>query len=164
LKETAIKMARKSNILTDSDMQGRYHAMSGDQFLDAVGEIEKVQLGNHEGLNYNALQNMSAFEDIARDLRVLYRAENVHKAALVVGLKALRIQQAEEYISKGKDEKTRTRLMHEESCKVCATGEGINDVQSIQEAQIGVAMNSGVAAAKAEAQLVLADDNFKSCL
>jgi hypothetical protein len=42
---------------------------------------------------------MDAFEEVASQLKVLYRAENNHKAALVVGLKALRIKKAESAIA-----------------------------------------------------------------
>jgi Ca2+ transporting ATPase len=48
--------------------------------------------------------------------------------------------------------------------KVSVTGEGINDVDALREAQVGLAMGTGCPAAKDAAELVITDNNFQGCL
>jgi len=45
---------------------------------------------------------------------------------------------------------------------VAATGEGINDIESLAGADVGLAMGSGCSAAKASADLILVNNDFES--
>jgi len=68
-------------------------------------------------------------------LRVLARAKPEHKHMIVAGLKEL-------------------------SRTVVVTGDGINDVKSIQIADVGLAMGSGCSAAKEVSDIILVGDDF----
>lgn len=81
------------------------------------------------------IQNIQAFSDIVSELRVLARARPEHKHMMVVGLREL-----------GKS--------------VVVTGDGINDVKSIQVADVGLAMGSGCSAAKEVSDIILVGDDF----
>jgi P-type E1-E2 ATPase len=48
--------------------------------------------------------------------------------------------------------------------KVGCTGEGTTDIECLLEADIGIAMGSGVSAARLESDLVLLDDNFAATI
>lgn len=44
------------------------------------------------------------------------------------------------------------------------TGDGINDVEALDNADVGLAMGSGCSAAKAASSFILVDDDFESAI
>lgn len=76
---------------------------------------------------------------IIPELKVLARANSHDKLLMVIGLR------------------------HMERI-VASTGEGINDVDALKNADVGLAMGSGCAAAKLSSDLILTDDDFESCI
>lgn len=74
-----------------------------------------------------------------KPLRVIARASSYDKYMLVVGLRDL----------------GRT---------VATIGEGLNDVDALQNADVGFAMGSGVSIAKDNSDMILIDDNFESTM
>ena len=72
-------------------------------------------------------------------MKVLGRAIPYDKQMLVVGLKEL-----------GK--------------VVAVTGDGINDVDALKDADVGFSMGSGCSVAKDASDMILVDDNFESTM
>lgn len=136
--------------------------MSGADFAAEVGGIVEDNIA--DDLNYFTVENMVKFEEISKELKVLYRATSDHKEILVLGLKTLRIQKIRDEISKLEDIKKMRNMMDNEASKIVVTGEGVNDVQALTTAQVGIAMSDGVSSAKNAAQLVLTSNNFRSVL
>lgn len=162
LKQTVEQVALKSGIITEDCKDNKYAIMSGADFAAEVGGIVEDNIA--DDLNYFTVENMVKFEEISKELKVLYRATSDHKEILVLGLKTLRIQKIRDEISKLEDIKKMRNMMDNEASKIVVTGEGVNDVQALTTAQVGIAMSDGVSSAKNAAQLVLTSNNFRSVL
>lgn len=79
------------------------------------------------------------FRQIMHELKVLGRAKPIHKYMIVEGLKQM-----------GKN--------------VVVTGEGINDVNAILAADVGLAMGSGCSAIKETSDIILTNDEFEATI
>lgn len=162
--ETAKSTARKAGILrADDPAVGA--VMTGDDFDAAVGGItEKRAYENKDGMpvQYEELENMDSFKEIMATLKVLARATAEHKKKMVVGLKAcgVEVSTIDEALADD-DKKNKFKDMQ---AKISVTGEGVNDVDALKEAQVGLAMGTGCPAAKDASQLVITDNNFQGCL
>lgn len=115
--------------------------MSGEEFRKArtIG----AQITCYDpitNISENIRVDEDTFKEILEDIRVLSRALPSDKLMLIMGIK--------EQLGK----------------KVGCTGEGTTDIDSLLEADIGIAMGSGCSAARLESDMVLLDDNFASTI
>ncbi len=109
--------------------------ISGDNPQTVAGVARKVGL---ENIKYVDMSNTSIpIDKLARDYNVFGRVKPNQKKELILALKAL-------------------------GHTVAMTGDGVNDVLALKEADCSIAMNSGSDAARNVAQLVLLDSNFAS--
>lgn len=76
---------------------------------------------------------------IIPELKVIARANAHDKLLMVIGLKEM-------------------------GSVVAATGDGINDIEALKNADVGLAMGSGCAAAKLASDLILTEDDFESSI
>jgi len=82
--ETAKMVALKAGILKSEETGKPYAVMSGQEFRQLVGGLQRYT--NDDNQMVMEVQNMSAFRDIAHDLRVLARADATDKLTLIIGL------------------------------------------------------------------------------
>lgn len=109
--------------------------MTGAEFRKITGGLREENIG---GETREIINNVSAFRDIVKELRVLARSTPMDKYILVTGLK-------------------------NEGNIVAVTGDGTNDAPALKKANVGFAMGkSGTEIAKEAADIILLDDNFGS--
>ena len=109
--------------------------ISGDNPKTVAGVAKKVGL---ENVKYIDLSNTKAkIEDLIKEYNVFGRVKPDQKKQIILALK-------------------------KEGHTVAMTGDGVNDVLALKEADCSVAMNSGSDAARNVSQLVLLDSNFSS--
>lgn len=137
--ETAKKVAMRAGILTQQDLDDLAHpVLTGERFRTmACGIISKANFETGEA--EIGFENQEAFEDVIKDLKVLCRSTNQDKETLVKGLQLL-------------------------GNKVAVTGDGINDVDALQSADVGLAMGSGCTAARYASDLILTDNDFEAAI
>jgi len=99
-----------------------------------------------KGAEQSEKRKITELKSFLEENRVIYRATPKHKLMVLNGL-----QYALE--ADGSDSK-----------RVLVTGDGINDVQAITDADVGMAMGSGCSSAKIESDLILTDDDFEATL
>uniref|UniRef100_A0A7S3CL09 Cation-transporting P-type ATPase C-terminal domain-containing protein n=1 Tax=Strombidium rassoulzadegani TaxID=1082188 RepID=A0A7S3CL09_9SPIT len=136
--ETARKVALQAGIIKAAEAADPNSVMLASEFREAVGGIQSRR-DEETGQTVVELENREAFKDLAGSLKVLARATAHDKYLLVTGLRTI-----------GKN--------------VSVTGDGINDLESLQAANVGLAMGSGQSIVKHSADLILTNDNFEANL
>ena len=109
--------------------------ISGDNPITVANVAKKVGLENIKYIDMST--NKLPFEKLVEEYNVFGRVKPDEKKKLILTLKAL-------------------------GHTVAMTGDGVNDVLALKEADCSVAMNSGSNAARNVSQLVLLDSNFAS--
>lgn len=135
--ETAKSVAIKAGILNKEDLAEENCIMTGEKFRNLCGAVSKER--NIDGEDEYVLENQNGFNEIYQNLKVLARATANDKHAFVVGLK-------------------------NQNRKVSVTGDGINDIEAIEFADVGLAVGSGCSKIKDVASLILVDDDFEASL
>lgn len=135
--ETAKAVALKCGIIREKENVANA-VMDGETFRKIVG-MPLISIVDAEGRQQptDQLERMNEFRNVIRELKVLARATPLDKEILVRGLKAI-------------------------GSTVGTTGEGIEDVGSLERADVGLAMGSGCSAAKQAADLILTDNDFEA--
>lgn len=111
-------------------------AMTAEELIRIVG-IQEVT--NDEGRINLLPQDQSKFDELIQTLKVVGRAQPVHKQIIAAGLQ-------------------------ETGKKVAVIGEGISDLNAFATADVSFAMGSGKSIARNKASFVLLDDNFQACI
>lgn len=170
---------------------GGYRVLSLVQYDEPIDMNGLPQTGNTMGLlvlsdriRENAKETFSYFENQDVTLKVISGDNpiSVSNIAIQAG-----IRNAENYVdmSKISESTSFTRLVEEKTVfgrvtpyqkreliralkknghTTCMTGDGVNDVLSLREADVGVAMASGSDAAKSSSDVVLLNSNFSTMI
>lgn len=125
--ETAKEVAIKAGILKKEEANVEFAVMDSRFFNQYVGDLQSYE---EDGQIKQVVQNLDSFIEISNKLRVLARATAADKYLLTVGLKQL-------------------------ERRVAVTGDGINDIDAIRNADVGMAMGSGIAASKENSDIIL---------
>lgn len=126
-------------------------AMNASEFRAEVGDVirteKEVEDGDEKRYSYS-LSNQQAFNRIIGSLKVIGRAEPEDKLRLVAGLRGM--------------------LEHEDDPdsgrRVAVVGEGINDIEAFQAANVSFAVQDGTSLARNNASMILQTNDFDSCM
>jgi len=113
--------------------------------------------GEEETTTYTLNEaNQIAFNGIIGNLKVIGRAEPEDKLRLIAGLKGLR---DDNELVDDEEEGAETQ-----GHKVAVVGEGINDIDAFEAADVSFAVGSGTSYARNKASMVLTTNDFDSCM
>jgi len=114
--------------------------MDAEKFREEVGRLDQKRVEDDKNVEIRySLEREDNFIAILDDVKVLTRANSDDKLLMVIGLKNC-------------------------SKTVAVTGDGINDIDALEHADVGLAMGSGCSAAKHASSLILTNDDFESAI
>lgn len=134
--EDEIRKEAKDTLEFFKEQDVKVKIISGDSYKTVLKIANKVGLKNLNGIDASTLTDDNVFEEAEKN-DIFGRVTPHMKKKLVHALK-------------------------EHGYTVAMTGDGVNDVLALKEADCSVAMASGSDAAKSVSQLVLLDSNFAS--
>jgi len=140
--ETARFVAHEAGIISRIEKDGKDVVMTGQQFRDRIGFIEEngQRIKNYTinpDTNEVVFKNIDVFQAVAKHVRVIARATDEDKLLLVEGIK-------------------------QGGGVPLVSGEQIADARALKSAKVGVAMGTGCLVAKANADLVILNNEFSS--
>lgn len=137
-KETALAIAERCGIL-DEDSERDDDIEMTESLIGRNGKIVDVEKGVVRAMSGAEIDALESKEQMVGldGVRVFYRVAPRHKLFIV-------------------------RALQKNGEVVAMTGDGTNDAVALRGADIGIAMNSGCDVAKEAADVVLADDNFRT--
>eukprot|EP00218_Dolichomastix_sp_CCMP3274_P009565 CAMPEP_0170135078 /NCGR_PEP_ID=MMETSP0033_2-20121228/2296_1 /TAXON_ID=195969 /ORGANISM="Dolichomastix tenuilepis, Strain CCMP3274" /LENGTH=1042 /DNA_ID=CAMNT_0010370673 /DNA_START=45 /DNA_END=3173 /DNA_ORIENTATION=+ len=157
---TATAVARECGILAPGQ-EGWPYVATGEEFRRAVAVATTSGRGSSEGegedvkgARVGLALDQEAMDKIWPHLKVLARSTPTDKVLLVKG-----IMDSELYRSSA-----RPAFLHPAKQIVGVTGDGANDIAALKQAHVGMAMGAGQQMAIQEADVVLMDSAFHSCV
>jgi cation-transporting ATPase E len=111
--------------------------ISGDNPVTVAAVARRAGLDEHEGIDARSLIDDDAISEAVQNHAVFGRVTPQQKRAMV-------------------------RALKQQGRTVAMTGDGVNDVLALKDADMGIAMGNGSDASRAIAQLVLLDSSFAS--
>ena len=131
--------------MAEFEKYGDEYAMDAKKFADRVGDVQPIEEPDEDGnpviVGYN-LTNQDEFNSIIENLRVIGRATAADKQRLIAGLKG----------------------MDDAQHRVGVVGEGLNDVDAFELADVSFALQTGTSIARNSASMVLHSNDFKSVM
>jgi magnesium-transporting ATPase (P-type) len=151
--DTAKAVAVDAGILTEEEVNStsEKHAMSAQEFREIVGDVVRtqgeVEYGDESTITYS-LTNQQGFNQIIGNLKVIGRAEPEDKLRLIAGLKGM--NDNDDNFDSFK--------------RVACVGEGINDIEAFEAADVSFAVQDGTSYARNKASMILLTNDFDSCM
>lgn len=176
---TTTRVAYDVGVLTDEEYdiysQGNQSvAMDASVFREAVGDVIRTEEeGNAEQkakgetvwsyrLSERGQEN---FNQLIVSLKVLGRAEPEDKLRLVAGLRGMTEEHEQEAVGVDEDGgENPPEIISVPTRKVAVVGEGINDIEAFNAANVSFALQDGSSMARNHASMVLQTNDFDSCM
>lgn len=134
--DTCRNIAGQAGIVNEKEMNSDNFVMTGEQFRNAIGGFD-VKTNEETGERQIVFEEKEKMKSVIHDLKVIARATDEDKNILVACIKRA-------------------------NGFVLMSGDGINDTEALQSADVGVSMGTSCQVTKDSADLVIMDNDIKS--